>query len=224
MYSLSTEDCKPLSEFSHHWVNSSLGFIAWNSLWTVSCDKKSCVNNHIEKVIVGKEDIYLDIDMYLNWLIDLHFSSGLPPVSSIWIPRLFLTFSAHFSLTSQHISDGYRMKSWAKRGKILHLQPLGFYKNMPSNQGQTLGHLSQIIFPDSQQKILKFPDFPEGQKFPWFSLMGATRSHGPYKSIWEWMFVLYLPHPSWIWHSLLWVVLELEQLRLDLKLEIPDSH
>ena len=39
---------------------------------------------------------------------------------------------------------------------------------MPRNQGQALGHLSQIIsltFPDSQQKILKFsvktfPDFP----------------------------------------------------------------
>ncbi len=40
------------------------------------------------------------------------------------------------------------MKPWAKLGKILHLQPLGFHKNMPRNQGQTLGHLSQIIFPD----------------------------------------------------------------------------
>ena len=43
---------------------------------------------------------------------------------------------------------GYRVKSRAKRGKNLHLQPLGFYKYMPRNQGQSLGHLSQIIFPD----------------------------------------------------------------------------
>ncbi len=31
-----------------------------------------------------------------------------------------------------------------------------------------------LTFPDSRQKILKFPDFPEGQIFPWFSLMVAT--------------------------------------------------
>ncbi len=28
-----------------------------------------------------------------------------------------------------------------------------------------------LTFPDSRQKILKFPDFPEGQNFPWFSLI-----------------------------------------------------
>ena len=79
-----------------------------------------------------------------------------------------LTFDPWLSLTPRHRSVGYRMKPRAKGGKILHLQPLGVYKNMPRNQGQTLGHLSQIIFPDSRQKILKFPDFPEGQKFPWW--------------------------------------------------------
>ncbi len=66
-----------------------------------------------------------------------------------------LTLSAHFSLTSRHRSDGYRVKSRAKRGKILHLQPLGFYKNMPRNQGPTLGHLSQIIYSADMMGILK---------------------------------------------------------------------
>ncbi len=33
---------------------------------------------------------------------------------------------------------------------------------------------SPLTFPDSLQKILKFPDFPEGNIFPWFSLMVGT--------------------------------------------------
>ncbi len=41
----------------------------------------------------------------------------------------------------------------------------------------TSARLFSLTFPDSRQKILKFPDFPEGQNFPWFSLMVATLSH-----------------------------------------------
>ena len=111
------------------------------------------------------------------------YLSGLPPVSSVWIPWLSLTFSAHFSLTLGHRSHGYHVKSRAKWGKILRLQPLRFYKNMPRNQGQTLGHLGQIIFPDfpwlstknieipwlslTFQKVKFFPDFPWWWQ-PWF--------------------------------------------------------
>ncbi len=73
---------------------------------------------------------------------------GLPPVSSIWIPWLFHRTFPWLSLTSRRRSDGYRVKSRVKRGKILFLQPLDFYENMPRNQTQTLGHLSQIIFLD----------------------------------------------------------------------------
>ncbi len=99
-------------------------------------------------------------------------------------PWLFRRPFPWLSLTSRHRSDGYRVKPRAKQGKILHLQPLGFYKNMPRNQGQTLGHPSQIIFPDfpwlstknieipwlslTFQKVKIFPDFP------WFSLMVGT--------------------------------------------------
>ncbi len=85
-------------------------------------------------------------------------------VISIWIPR----------------SDKYHMKIWAKQGQILYLQPFGFYKNMPRNQGENmvhLSHLSQIIFPDFpwlSTEILKFPDFPDRKLFPWFSLTLAT--------------------------------------------------
>ena len=53
-------------------------------------------------------------------------TTGLPPVSSIWIPWLFRCTFPWLPLTSRQRSDGYRMKSRAKRGKILHLQPLGF--------------------------------------------------------------------------------------------------
>ncbi len=35
-----------------------------------------------------------------------------------------------------------------------------------------------LTFPDSRQKILKFPDFPEGKRFPWFSLTLATLVRG----------------------------------------------
>ena len=41
-------------------------------------------------------------------------------------PWLFQRFFPWLSLTSRHRSDGYHVKSRAKRGKILHLQPLGF--------------------------------------------------------------------------------------------------
>ncbi len=118
--------------------------------------------------------------------------SGLPPVSSIWIPWLSLTCSTHFSLTSRHRSDGYRVKSRAQRGKILHLQTMGFYKNMPRNQRQTLGHLSRsfsLTLPDSQQKkILKFPDFPwlsrtRRSKFSLIFLMVATLCYKVSKDI-----------------------------------------
>ncbi len=33
---------------------------------------------------------------------------------------------------------------------------------------------NSLTFPDSQQKILKFPDFPGGNIFPCFSLMVGT--------------------------------------------------
>ncbi len=46
----------------------------------------------------------------------------------------------------------------------LYVEPkaLGFYKNMPRNQGPRLAGTRQYI-----ENILKFPDFPEGQNCPW---------------------------------------------------------
>ncbi len=39
---------------------------------------------------------------------------------------------------------------------------------------------NSLTFPDSRLEILKFPDFPEGNIFPWLSLMvGTLKVGGP---------------------------------------------
>ncbi len=86
-------------------------------------------------------------------------------------PWLFRCSFPWLSLTSWHRSDGYRVKSRAKRAKIWHLQPLGFYKNMSRNQGQTLGHLSQIIFPDFPWLSTKNIEIPWLSRRSKFSLI-----------------------------------------------------
>ncbi len=40
--------------------------------------------------------------------------------------------------------------------------------------GSPVPDQNSLTFPDSQQIILKFPDFPEESIFPWFSLMVGT--------------------------------------------------
>ncbi len=61
-------------------------------------------------------------------------------------------YSLSKNLRVRGATDPYSImwnQSRAKRRKILYLYQLGFYINMPIYQRQTLGNISQIIFPES---------------------------------------------------------------------------
>ncbi len=90
-------------------------------------------------------------------------------MNSLPSPGLFGTLFPDFPWP--HDTDGYHVKSQAKQEKILHLQPLGLYKNMPKNQGQTLGPLSQIIFPDFPWLLTKNIEIPWLSRRSKFSLI-----------------------------------------------------
>ena len=100
---------------------------------------------------------------------------------SQWSARFeFPDISPLFSLTFPDLT--------ARIGQISHINPskssktfgptnIGFNENMSRNIWQNLVHLlkpdqNSLTFTDSRlAKILKFPDFPEGNIFPWSSLI-----------------------------------------------------
>ena len=113
----------------------------------------------------------------VNWSYDCSLAlPGFPPVSSIWIPWLSLTLFRSFSLTfpdlviriwqASHGNPSEARKNFGHTNILLSKICLEIYDKISTKSDQ-----NSLTFPDSRQDILKFPDFPEGNTFPWFSLI-----------------------------------------------------
>ncbi len=106
----------------------------------------------------------------LFWLMD-QCETGLPPVSSIWTPWLSLTFWRSFpwlSMTSDTDLMGIAWipeQSEEKFGTCNHWVFTKICLEIRDKLWVTSARSFALTFPDSRQKILKFPDFPD---FPWW--------------------------------------------------------
>ncbi len=108
---------------------------------------------------------------------NLEVLTGLPPVSSIWIPWLSLTFSALFpDFPWPHDTDlmGIAWNPGPSEEKFCTCNHWDFTKMCLEIRDQLWvisARSFSLTFPDSQQKILKFPDFPWLSRRSKFSLI-----------------------------------------------------